>query len=358
MPRLKSFGRGAELYVEGRFLPDDTENVSRRSSPASQAAAGAVPRFRAASVHVVKPAPAVEQLRSAVRRSILNRLKPKTWGGLAAALLLGTRENLEGSLALSFRNAGLSHVLALSGMHLAFLSGLLAFALKRLLGIKGAVLAGLAFIILYVFLVGPQPSLIRAAIMYVLGSCLILSGTTGQSCILLGAAFLVQTLWEPVSAYSIPFILSYAALGGLLVVSGNIAELFRGLLPDSPANGLGASIGAFLASAPVTAVFFGILRPAGIIAGLVAVPLSGVFMAFSLAWLAAEKIPLLGIILDRFLCVLQFFLQWSVALLARFPGISTAFPVVLICVPLIITVLFILAVRIKQYRSCLAPFGL
>ncbi|MDR2702011.1 MAG: ComEC/Rec2 family competence protein [Spirochaetaceae bacterium] len=344
MPRLRGFGRGAELYVEGSFLPDDT--------------AAAVPRFRAASVHVVKAAPALEQLRTVVRLSVLNRLKPKTWGGLAAALLLGTRENLEGGLALSFRDAGLSHVLALSGMHLAFLSGLLAFALKRPLGKKGAVLAGLAFIVLYVFLVGPQPSLIRAAIMYVLGSCLVLSGITGQPFVLLGAAFLVQTLWEPASAYSLSFILSYTALGGLLAASGIIAGLLKGLLPDLPANGLGASVGAFLASAPVTAAFFGILRPAGIIAGLIAAPLSGLFMALSLAWLAVGKIRLLGMILDRLLGALQFFLQWSVSLFARLPGIAATLPAVLISAPLIAAGLFVLAIRQKRYRSCLAPFGL
>jgi len=343
MPRLKSFGRGAELYIEGSFLPDD---------------AAAVPRFKAASVHVIKAAPATEQLRTAVRSSILNRLKPKHWGGLAAALLLGTRENLEGSLALSFRNAGLSHVLALSGMHLAFLSGLLAFALKRPLGKKGAVIAGLVFIVLYVFLVGPQPSLIRAAIMYVLGSCLILSGITGQPWHLLGAAFLIQILWEPESAYSLSFILSYTALGGLLLLSGKIADLLKGALPDSLANGLGASVGAFLASAPVTAAFFGVLRPAGIIAGLVAAPLSGIFMALSLAWLATEKIPLLGMILDRLLDVLQFFLQWSVSLFARLPGISIAFPAVLTGALIIVTGLFVLAIRQKQHRNYLAPFGL
>jgi competence protein ComEC len=355
VPRLRGFGRKAELYIEGHFLPNDILNTADTSNPV---AAVTGPRFQAASVHVVKAAPVLEQLRTVVRLSILNRLKPKTWGGLAAALLLGTRENLEGGFALSFRNAGLSHVLALSGMHLAFLSSLLAFSLKRALGKKGAVLAGLAFIALYVFLVGPQPSLIRAAIMYVLGSCLVLSGTTGPPYVLLGAAFLIQTLWEPASAYNISFILSYVALGGLLVVSGNIAGLLKGLLPCWLANGLGVSISTFLASAPVTMAFFGILRPAGIIAGLVAAPLSGVFMALSFAWLAAEKIPFLGMILDRLLEVLQSFLQWNVSLFARLPGISATLPAVLISTPLVITGLFVLAIRQKRYRSYLAPFEL
>jgi competence protein ComEC len=297
-----------------------------------------------------------------VRSAILAKLKPKAWGGLAAALLLGTRENLEGALARAFRDAGLSHILALSGMHLAFLSGLLAFVLRRPLGKKGAVVAGLVFIVLYVFLVGPQPSLIRAAIMYVMGSFLILSGIQGQPLALLGAAFLVQTLWDPSSPYSLSFILSYLALGGILLLSDRAASLLRGLLPESLAGSIGASIGAFFTSAPVTAAFFGKLIPAGIIAGLIAAPLSGVFMALSLAWLAVEKLPLVGfvfgMIVDRLITFLQFFLQWNVSLFARLPGISAALPAVLIAAFLGVAALLVLAARLKQYRSYLAPFGL
>jgi len=369
MPRLREFGRGAVLYVEGSFAPDNAANGTTRSASnntASNTQAGsgsssgwaAVPRFRAVSVHVVKAAPALEQMRSAVRLSVLNRLTAKSWGGLAAALLLGTRENLEDNLALSFRKAGLSHVLAISGMHLAFLSGLLAFVLRRPLGKKGAIWAGLVFIVLYVFLVGPQPSLVRAAIMYVLGSFLILSGTAANPLALLGAAFLVQISWEPSSAYSISFILSYLALGGLLVLSGKTAKLLQGKIPDSLSNGLGASIGAFLATAPITAVFFGILYPVGIFAGLVAAPLSSAFMALSIAWLAVAKVPLLGTLLDWLLKFLQFLLQWSVSLFARLPGFSASTIAVCAAALVVIAAVIVLATRLERHRSYLAPFRL
>jgi len=359
MPRLRGFGRGAELYVEGSFAPDDTANnavANNTANTADSSGWAVVPRFRAVSVHVVKTAPVLEQLRSTVRLSVLNRLNTKSWGGLSAALLLGTRENLEGNLAVSFRKAGLSHVLAISGMHLAFLSGLLAFALRRPLGKKGAIWAGLVFIVLYVFLVGPQPSLVRAVIMYVFGSFLILSGTTGNPLALLGAAFLVQISWEPSSAYSVSFILSYLALGGLLVLCEKTAKLLKGNIPDSLSNGLGASIGAFLATAPITAAFFGILYPAGIFAGLVAAPLSSAFMALSIAWLALANIPLLGTLLDWLLKLLQILLQWSVSLFARLPGFSASTITVCLVTIAVIAVVVVLAERLERYRSYLASF--
>jgi competence protein ComEC len=296
-------------------------------------------------------------MRTAVRGALLKRLEGKTWGGLGAALLLGVRENLEGDLALSFRNAGLSHILALSGMHLAFLSALLALILKKPLGKKGALAGGLCFILVYVFLIGPQPSLVRAAIMYVLGSCLVLTGTARQPLALLGAAFMIQILWDPFSAYSISFILSYLSLGGILALGGPLGKLLKGRVPPILEQGLSPSLGAFLITAPVVVFFFGELRPVGIIAGLIAVPLSSAFMALALIWLVIADIPLLGILVDHLLGLLQTILKQGIAFFAQAPGFKILFPAICMAVPLIIGLLFILADRQKRYRNYLAPFA-
>ena len=355
MPRLREFGRGAELYIEGNFLPDTAGAAGRAGAPVEP------PRFRAQSVHIITKAPAPERLRTSIRGEILARLKPKAWGGLASALLLGVRENLDDTLALSFRNAGLSHILALSGMHLAFISAMLAFVLKKPLGKKRSIIAGFAFIVLYVFLVGPQPSLVRAVIMYALGSFLVLTGAARQTLALLSAAFLVQILWDPSSAYSVSFILSYLALAGILVLSGPALTLLRGKIPSSLAAGLSASAGAFLFTAPVVAAFFGILRPAGLIAGLIAAPLSGIFMALSFLWLLLAKLPLVGtaagFVLDRLLAALQFVMQYVISFFARWGGVSVSFPLACVVSPLLICCLLWFANRHTRYRNELIRFA-
>ena len=53
-------------------------------------------------------------------------------GGLLLALLCGARDFTESETADAFRMAGLSHILALSGMHLSLFYGLAAFAGKKL----------------------------------------------------------------------------------------------------------------------------------------------------------------------------------------------------------------------------------
>jgi competence protein ComEC len=367
MPRLREFGRGAGVYVEGRFLPGGQSGGPARP-----------PAFRARSVHVAEGAPALERRRTALRSALLRRFGGKPWGGLAAALLLGVRENLEGDLAASFRDAGLAHILALSGMHLAFLSALLALCLRRPLGKRLSVAAGLLFILLYVFFVGPQPSLVRAAIMYCLGSALALTGrgrpgfrragpggsdgpgeplARTDPLALLGAAFLIQILWDPASARGLSFILSYLSLGGILALGGGIESALRGRLPPVLAEGLGASAGAFLASAPAAAAVFGVLRPVGIAAGLAAAPLSGLFMVLSLLWLGTAWIPPVGAVLEGALLFLETVMERGAAFFAGAPGVKTAlFPALAAAVPLA-AVFLLLGARRERYRSYLAPFA-
>jgi competence protein ComEC len=86
---------------------------------------------------------------------------------------------------------------------------------------------------------------------------------------------------------------------------------------------LAASLGAFLATAAVTASFFGVLRPVGIIAGLFIVPLTTVFMAAALAYLALIFIlPVLAVPVGMLLSVLYTLLERIVSLAAAAPGIS------------------------------------
>jgi competence protein ComEC len=308
VPRVKAFGRGAGLYLEGRLVP-----------------AGEGFLFRASAVHITRPAPALEQLRTALRTGLTGSFAPHAWGGLASALLLGVKDNLDGALAGAYRKAGCSHVLALSGMHLAVVSSLLAFFLRKPLGLRAAALGGAVFIGLYVFLVGAQPSLIRAAVMYLLGVLALLKALPRAPLSVLGLSFLVQLAIWPASGDSASFILSSLALGGILSAGEALHGLGRGFAPEALIQPLAASLGAFIATAGVTAAFFGELRPVGIPAGLIIVPMTTVFMIAALAFPALNfAFPLLGGALGKILSLWYAWLESLTALAARTPGIPVS----------------------------------
>ncbi|MDR1411130.1 MAG: ComEC/Rec2 family competence protein [Spirochaetaceae bacterium] len=338
---LRSFGRGSGIYVEG-----------------DMAGGRGGPLFRARAVHITTEAPALEQFRTDLRLNMAEKFSRHRWGGLSLALLLGMRDNLDTQLAQSYKDAGCAHVLALSGMHLAIVSAVLAFFLKKPLGLRAAALSGALFIVAYVFLVGVQPSLARSAIMYMLGALSLLGAFPRKAPFLLAAAFLLQLLIWPSSGDSLSFILSYLALAGILFTGEAVHSLFRGLLPEIVSQPLSASLGAFIATSPVTAAFFGIIQVSGIIAGLVIVPLTTLFMLASMAEPLLSLVPFLGRAADWALSLLYLVLENLVGTAARIPPlrVSAAPPVLALAVLLALAV-YLLNSRLAARRNRIGPFS-
>ena len=83
-------------------------------------------------------------------------------GGFVLALLSGSREYCDETLQSDFRNAGLSHILALSGMHLSFFSSVFGFGSRRVFGRKYSFWAKLLAMLFFVWFAGLSPSLFRA----------------------------------------------------------------------------------------------------------------------------------------------------------------------------------------------------
>ena len=350
IPRLKEFGRGCEIYTDGIYA-------------AGIDAAGRGPSFRARSVHIVKSAPALEQFRTGLRMTLLGKFQSRrgqapVWGGLASALLLGIRDDLDTELTEAFKSSGCAHVLALSGMHLAIISGVLAFFIRRPLGIRWASLIGAIFIVFYIFVAGSQPSLVRSGIMYLIAAFALWGLLKGKPLSLLSMAFIIQLIFQCETGVSLSFILSYLALAGILSLGETLRSLCRGRIPPILAGSLCSSLGAFIVTSPVVAYYFGSLKPVGIIAGLFIMPLCSLFMVLSLAALAAAFIPLpLWDLLDILLGWLYRFMELLAAQAGRVPGINVSdpVPVLVITVLLWLFVLFIQR-RDMMYRNRIESF--
>jgi len=351
IPRLKEFGRGSEIYADGIL---------------SYGSRG--PVFRAVSVHVVTPAPAIEQFRTGLRTTLLEQFQSRAdtrygeavpvWGALASALLLGMRDDLDTEFSAAFFNSGCSYILALSGMHLAVISAILAFLIRRPLGIRRASLVGAVFIVFYVFVAGSQPSLTRSAIMYLIGTCAVLGVLKKNTLSILSMAFIIQLVVQSGTGLSLSFKLSYLALTGMLTLGAAFHSLLRGRLPELVNKGLCASLGAFIATAPIVAFYFGSLRPIGIIAGLLAAPLCSLFMIAALGALAAAFLPLpLWTLFDVALTWLYRSLDFLVSLAGQVPGITVSNPVPVLAVSclLCLLVLFVKK-RDNAYRNSIASF--
>jgi len=356
--RLREFGRGTYISAEGEL----------RAPTGGGAAAGSGLSsfgnytFTAHALHITKEAPSLERFRTGLRLGLTGRFTGSQsagqWTGLALALLLGIRDNLDSGLAALYRNAGCSYILALSGMHLAIIVSLISFLLKKPLGLRAAAIAGAVIIIAYCFIVGPLPSLNRAALMYLLGVIAILGMLKRDMLSLLCMAFLIQIFVTPASGFSISFILSYLALAGILVIGRAINGVLMGKIPVLLLQPLSASLGAFIATAGVSAWAFNDLRPVGILAGLALAPLATVFMTLSIVWLGLDFIfPVLSSLLGKILFLLYLLMEKIAALAAAMPGIK-ANPFLVILFSLLITVTILWLYRRRRIiAGRLEPFA-
>jgi competence protein ComEC len=107
---------------------------------------------------------------------------------------------------------------------------------------------------------------------------------------IIGLSFIIQLLIDPVGMASLSAMLSYAALIGIVLLSPPMLDVVKGWLPLALAASLATSIGAFTATAPLVAGFFGVLYPIGIFVGALLGVLASLFMIGSILYLAVSYI--------------------------------------------------------------------
>ena len=169
--------------------------------------------------------------------SALQRAMPAPESGLAQALLLGIRTELPVEVKDSFRTAGMSHLLAISGLHVGIVLALALGIGSATLGNGNPLVTFGAMLTVWVYAVvsGLDPPVVRAAIM---GSLALAQGLTGRGMRGLTALVLaggVMICVDPALLTSLSFQLSFTAMAGVIVglplitlLSGAVAAISGG----------------------------------------------------------------------------------------------------------------------------------
>ena len=245
-------------------------------------------------------------------------------GALILSLLSGAREYTDEKTSLAFRSAGLSHILALSGMHLSFFSSLAGTSIGKVFGKRHLFIPRLLAILLFVLFAGLSPSLFRAllcSLIMMISSRIFCSRMSFLH--VLSAVFLIHIVVRPQDCYEIAFILSYLSLAGILIFSDILSVVLINAFPEKIATSLAASVGAQTATAPVSMSVFGCITPIGIFSTVIVSPLISIFLtAAIIAIVLSLCIPLcaqvMGSILNVGFCCIMFFVK----LFAAFPAIT------------------------------------
>ncbi len=166
----------------------------------------------------------------------------------------------------------MTHLLAVSGSHFAILCGMVVVVLRRF-GPRTAAVGGTLTLVGLVILVGPAPSVLRAAVMGAIAMLALLTGRT-RSCVpALAAAVIALLLIDPEFAVSVGFALSVLATGGLILIAPAWSEsLQRRGVPQGWADLLVVPVAAQIVTMPVIVLISGSVSVVGVLANLLVAP--------------------------------------------------------------------------------------
>lgn len=224
-----------------------------------------------------------------VRESIDKTLRGDQ-GGLLKGLLLGERRAISREVKEVFSNAGVIHVLAVSGLHVGIVLSILLL-LFRLLRIpfRISLMCVAALLPLYAFITGLRPSVVRATVMAV---CLLVGWMLERETDplnVLGFAGLLILFFNPRSLFDTGFQLSFAATASILYLYPKLHPLLFGWLGKSTTwlkwatSSLAVSLCAQLGVIPLVAYHFFRVPVLPIFANLIVVPLIGVAISLGIA---------------------------------------------------------------------------
>ncbi len=209
-------------------------------------------------------------------RSVMRSVAgPDDPGWLLSGMTLGSDQGLSQTAADDMRAAGLTHLTAVSGSNCAVLLVLVHW-LGGWLGVPRTARAVLAGFVLFVFVVvvGPQPSVLRASVMAALALVATLVGGRRAAAHVLQVSAVLLLLVDPWLAYSVGFMLSIAATAGL------IALIDRGPLA--------ATMAAQIATFPILLAIGGAVGPRTVVANVIVAPLAAVVPVLGLLGLVAQ----------------------------------------------------------------------
>ncbi len=208
------------------------------------------------------------RIRDRVARRIDALYGPRS--GLVAALVLGRRGDISPALRARFVESGLAHVLAISGLHVGILSLWLALVARLVGAGRHAWACAAVGVWIYVAVLGfPAPAFRAAWFITLYGTARVRQRHPSPTTILAVAVFAIVAV-TPGAVTSVGAWLSCGALWGTASAL-RLAPRARGV-----ARLVVASVGATVATAPITALTFGSVAPVGIVANLIAIPLAGV----------------------------------------------------------------------------------
>ena len=241
----------------------------------------------------------------------LDRAFPEDTAWFAKALLLGDKTDVPYDANMAFKVSGISHIIAVSGLHISMLCAMIALVGGKRRGLT--TLIGIPLLLLFAAVAGFTPSVVRACLMQSLMLLALLFDKEYDPPTALSFAALCMLVVNPLVITSASFQLSVGCMAGIFLFSKRIAAWISGFalwknwkgknigvrLRGWISGGVGMTFGAMFFTTPLVAWYFGAVSLVGFITNLLTL------WAVSLCFNGIMLVSLLG-----------FFWNWGAAALA------------------------------------------
>lgn len=276
--------------------------------------------------------PVIERLRRWAKTQLSRGIPEDEQVRTLWAMTLGWRTAMSGEMAEPFMRTGTMHIIAISGLHVACIAGILVIAMQ-MTGLArhrcSAVVIPLVW--LYTVATGWQSSGVRAALM---STAVIAGWSLKRPAALvnsLAGSSLLILLFQPEQLFQAGFQLSFAVVLSIGLLVPSLEKKVATELPRDPflprdlqrpwkklveriyfylRPSLIVSLACFIGSTPLVAYYFNLFTPISLLANLIAVPISSLALLFSMLSLA---VPPLGELFNFF----SWAFMWETILVVR-----------------------------------------
>ena len=201
---------------------------------------------------------------------------------LSSAVFLGDKSGLEGQVKRDFRAAGVSHVLAVSGLHLSILIGGIYFILRKT-GVhrKICVIITIILCLFYMGFTGAPPSILRSGIMFIIMGISVLANRNNDPVTSLFTAGAIILFFSPNTVFDAGFLLSFFATLGIVIISPWVNSLIFSVRRKNVfirilayiAGSFAVTSFAVMFTLPFSALFFGRISVLSPVTTLIVSPL-------------------------------------------------------------------------------------